>query len=76
MRDAGLPCLSEASQAKLYASELAEWVCSKAIQIHGGYGYLEDYPVERFYRDARITQIYEGTSEVQRMVIARELAKD
>ncbi|MCA3020141.1 MAG: acyl-CoA dehydrogenase family protein, partial [Rhodocyclaceae bacterium] len=74
MRDAGLPCLSEASQAKLYASELAEWVCSKAIQIHGGYGYLEDYPVERLYRDARITQIYEGTSEVQRMVIARELA--
>jgi alkylation response protein AidB-like acyl-CoA dehydrogenase len=76
MRDAGLPCLSEASQAKLYASELAEWVCSKAIQVHGGYGYLEDYPVERLYRDARITQIYEGTSEVQRMVIARELAKD
>jgi alkylation response protein AidB-like acyl-CoA dehydrogenase len=76
MRDAGLPCLSEASHAKLYASELAEWVCSKAIQIHGGYGYLEDYPVERLYRDARITQIYEGTSEVQRMVIARELAKD
>ncbi len=75
MRDAGLPCLSEASQAKLYASELAEWVCSKAIQIHGGYGYLEDYPVERYYRDARITQIYEGTSEIQRMVIARELAK-
>ncbi len=76
MRDVGLPCLSEASQAKLYASELAEWVCSKAIQIHGGYGYLEDYPVERYYRDARITQIYEGTSEIQRMVIARELAKD
>jgi alkylation response protein AidB-like acyl-CoA dehydrogenase len=75
MRDAGLPCLSEASQAKLYASELAEWVCSKAIQIHGGYGYLEDYPVERYYRDARITQIYEGTSEIQRMLIARELAK-
>jgi alkylation response protein AidB-like acyl-CoA dehydrogenase len=75
MRDAGLPCLSEASQAKLYASELSEWVCSKAIQIHGGYGYLEDYPVERYYRDARITQIYEGTSEIQRMLIARELAK-
>jgi acyl-CoA dehydrogenase len=73
MRTEGLPCLSEASQAKLYASELAEWVCSKAIQIHGGYGYLEDYPVERHYRDARITQIYEGTSEVQRMVIARSL---
>jgi hypothetical protein len=75
MRDEGLPCLSEASQAKLYASETAEWVCSKAIQIHGGYGYLEDYPVERHYRDARITQIYEGTSEVQRMLIARGLAE-
>jgi hypothetical protein len=73
MRTAGLPCLSEASQAKLFASELAEEVCSKAIQIHGGYGYLEDYPVARYYRDARITQIYEGTSEVQRMLIARNL---
>ena len=74
MRTEGLACLSEASQAKLYASELAEWVCSKAIQIHGGYGYLQDYPVERYYRDARITQIYEGTSEIQRMLIARNLA--
>ena len=74
MRTEGMPCLSEASQAKLYASELAEWVCSKAIQIHGGYGYLEDYPVERYYRDARITQIYEGTSEIQRMLIARSLS--
>ena len=73
MRTEGVPCLSEASQAKLYASELAEWVCSKAIQIHGGYGYLQDYPVERHYRDARITQIYEGTSEIQRMLIARSL---
>ena len=73
MRTEGVPCLSEASQAKLYASELAEWVCSKAIQIHGGYGYLEDYPVERHYRDARITQIYEGTSEIQRLLIARSL---
>ncbi|WP_420995291.1 acyl-CoA dehydrogenase family protein [Cupriavidus sp. 30B13] len=73
MRTAGQPCLSEASQAKLYASELAERVCSKALQIHGGYGYLEDYPVERHYRDARITQIYEGTSEIQRMLIARSL---
>src|ERR1700722_4229694 len=73
MRTEGLPCLSEASQAKLFASEMAERVCSHAIQIHGGYGYLEDYPVERHYRDARITQIYEGTSEVQRMVIARQL---
>jgi alkylation response protein AidB-like acyl-CoA dehydrogenase len=73
MRTEGLPCLTEASQAKLYASELAERVCSKAIQIHGGYGYLEDYPVERHYRDARITQIYEGTSEIQRMLIVRSL---
>jgi len=73
MRTEGLPCLSEASQAKLFASETAEWVCSKALQIHGGYGYLEDYPVERHYRDARITQIYEGTSEIQRIVIARDL---
>lgn len=73
LRSAGLPCLSEASQAKLFASELAEEVCSNAIQIHGGYGYLEDYAVERHYRDARITQIYEGTSEVQRMVIARSV---
>ncbi|WP_158897936.1 acyl-CoA dehydrogenase family protein [Burkholderia sp. L27(2015)] len=73
LRTEGRPCLSEASQAKLFASETAEWVCSKALQIHGGYGYLEDYPVERHYRDARITQIYEGTSEIQRMVIARDL---
>jgi alkylation response protein AidB-like acyl-CoA dehydrogenase len=73
MRTAGLPCLSEACQAKLYASEMAERVCSNAIQIHGGYGYLEDYNVERHYRDARITQIYEGTSEIQRLVIARTL---
>jgi alkylation response protein AidB-like acyl-CoA dehydrogenase len=75
MRTEGIPCLSEASQAKLYASELAEWVCSKAIQIHGGYGYLRDYPVERHYRDARITQIYEGTSEIQRLLIARNLSE-
>ena len=73
LRSLGKPCLSEASQAKLYASEMAEEVCSHAIQIHGGYGFLNDYPVERHYRDARITQIYEGTSEVQRMVIARQL---
>ncbi len=73
LKTAGQPCLSEASQAKLFASELAEQVCSHAIQIHGGYGFLEDYAVERLYRDARITQIYEGTSEVQRLLIAREL---
>ncbi len=73
MRQRNEPCLSEASQAKLFASEMSEVVCSKAIQILGGYGYLEDYHVERYYRDARITQIYEGTSEVQRLVIARAL---
>jgi alkylation response protein AidB-like acyl-CoA dehydrogenase len=73
MRTEGVPCLSEASQAKLYASEMAERVCSDAIQIHGGYGYMADYPVERIYRDVRICQIYEGTSDVQRMVIARNL---
>ncbi len=74
LKSAGLPCLSEASQAKLFASEMAEKVCSQAVQIQGGYGYLEDYPVERYYRDARITQIYEGSSEIQRLLIARELA--
>jgi alkylation response protein AidB-like acyl-CoA dehydrogenase len=73
LRSAGQPCLSEASQAKLFASEMAERVCSKALQIHGGYGYLEDFPVQRYYRDARITQIYEGASEIQRLLIAREL---
>lgn len=73
LRSAQLPCLLQACQAKLYASEMAERVCSKAIQIFGGYGYLEDYDVERHYRDARITQIYEGTSEIQRLVIARNL---
>src|ERR1700730_11458251 len=75
MRTAALPCLTEACQAKLYASEMAERVCSKAIQIHGGYGYLEDYNVERHYRDARITQIYEGTSEIQHLLISRTLTK-
>ncbi|OGA15432.1 MAG: acyl-CoA dehydrogenase [Betaproteobacteria bacterium RIFCSPLOWO2_12_FULL_65_110] len=72
-RDAGEAAVAEASQAKLYASEIAEWVCSKAIQVHGGYGYMADFPLERMYRDARLTQIYEGTSEIQRMVIARSL---
>lgn len=73
LREAGIPCISQASMAKLFASEIAERVCSDAIQIHGGYGYMRDYPVERIYRDARICQIYEGTSDVQRMVIARNL---
>ncbi|MDK2798271.1 MAG: butyryl-CoA dehydrogenase [Tepidiphilus sp.] len=74
LKDAGRPCLQEASMAKLFASEMAEWVCSAAIQIHGGYGYVSDFPVERIYRDVRVCQIYEGTSEIQRLVIARGLA--
>jgi hypothetical protein len=73
LRDAGLPCLKEASMAKLFASEMAERVCSAAIQVHGGYGYVGDFPVERIYRDVRVCQIYEGTSEVQRLVIGRAL---
>ena len=73
LRDEGLPYLRIASQAKLYSSEVAVRSTSKAIQIHGGYGYLKDSPVERFYRDAKLCEIGEGTSEVQRMVIAREL---
>ena len=74
LRDAGKPCLKEASMAKLFASEMAERVCSQAIQIHGGYGYVADFPVERIYRDVRVCQIYEGTSEIQRLVIGRALA--
>ena len=73
LRDAERPALKEASMAKLFASEMAEKVCSDAIQIHGGYGYLADFPVERIYRDVRVCQIYEGTSDIQRLVIAREL---
>lgn len=74
LKDAGRPCLKEASMAKLFASEMAEQVCSAAIQVHGGYGYLSDYPVERIYRDVRVCQIYEGTSDVQRIVIGRAIA--
>ena len=73
LRDAGQPCLKEASMAKLFASEMAERVCSDAIQIHGGYGYVADFPVERIYRDVRVCQIYEGTSDIQRILIARNL---
>lgn len=73
LKEAGLPCLTEASMAKLFSSEMAERVCSKALQIFGGYGYLKDFPIERIYRDARICQIYEGTSDIQRLVIARSL---
>jgi butyryl-CoA dehydrogenase len=74
LRDSGEPCLKEASMAKLFASEMAERVCSAAIQTHGGYGYVADFPVERIYRDVRVCQIYEGTSDIQRLVIGRALA--
>ncbi|MBQ0935288.1 acyl-CoA dehydrogenase family protein [Ideonella paludis] len=74
LKDAGLPCLKEAAMAKLFASEMAEKVCSAAIQVHGGYGYVSDFPVERIYRDVRVCQIYEGTSEVQKILIGRALA--
>ncbi|MDQ2822938.1 MAG: acyl-CoA dehydrogenase family protein [Pseudomonadota bacterium] len=73
MKDAGLPCLKEAAMAKLFASEMAERVVSDAMQIHGGYGYVSDFPVERIYRDVRVCQIYEGTSDIQKILIARAL---
>ena len=75
LRDTGQPCIKESSMAKLFASEMAERVCSAAIQTFGGYGYLQDFPVERIYRDVRVTQIYEGTSDVQRLVISREIGR-
>ena len=74
LKDAGRPCLKEAAMAKLFASEMAERVCSDAIQVHGGYGYVSDYPVERIWRDVRVCQIYEGTSDIQRILIGRALA--
>jgi butyryl-CoA dehydrogenase len=74
LRDAGTPCLKEAAMAKLFASEMAEKVCSDAIQVFGGYGYVSDFPVERIWRDVRVCQIYEGTSDIQRMLIGRALA--
>ncbi len=73
LKDAGQPCLKEAAMAKLFASEMAERVCSDAIQVHGGYGYVSDFPVERIYRDVRVCQIYEGTSDIQKILIARAL---
>ncbi|MBU3739242.1 MAG: acyl-CoA dehydrogenase, partial [Rhodoferax sp.] len=73
LRDAGRPCLKEAAMAKLYASEMAEAVCSAAIQTLGGYGYVSDFPLERIYRDVRVCQIYEGTSDVQKIIIQRSL---
>jgi hypothetical protein len=74
LKSAGARCVKEASMAKLFASEMSERVCSAAIQVHGGYGYVQDFPVEKYYRDARVFQIYDGTNEVQKILIARELA--
>ncbi len=76
MKDKAMKFGKQSAMAKLYAAETAMWVTTKAIQIHGGYGYTTDYPVERYFRDAKITEIYEGTSEIQRIVIARELLKE
>ncbi len=73
LKDTGKPSRREAAMAKLYATETATWVTHQAIQVHGGYGYVKEYPVERYYRDARVTEIYEGTSEIQRLVIARDM---
>ena len=73
MKDAGLPCLKEAAMAKLFASEMAERVVSDAMQVFGGYGYVADFPIERIYRDVRVCQIYEGTSDIQKILIARAL---
>ena len=75
LKDAGRPCLAEASMAKLFASETAEGICSDAIQVHGGYGYVSDFPVERIYRDVRVCQIYEGASDIQRLVIGRAVGE-
>jgi alkylation response protein AidB-like acyl-CoA dehydrogenase len=76
IKDAGLPCIKQASMAKLFSSEMAERVCSDAIQTFGGYGYLSDFPVERYWRDMRVCKTYEGTSDVQRMVIGRAIAAE
>ncbi|UCB53222.1 MAG: acyl-CoA dehydrogenase [Candidatus Zixiibacteriota bacterium] len=76
LKSKGEKCNIEASMAKLFASEVANRVVNEAVQIHGGYGYMKEYPVERYFRDARVTEIYEGTSEAQRIVISRDLLKD
>ena len=76
LKDADEPCHREASMAKLYCSQMANFVCNEAVQIHGGYGYIKEYPVERYFRDARVTELYEGTSEAQRMVISRDLLRE
>lgn len=76
LKDAGEPCHRESSMAKLFCSTMANFVCTEAVQIHGGYGYIKEYPVERYFRDARVTELYEGTSEAQRMVISRDLLRE
>ncbi|MBH9787873.1 acyl-CoA dehydrogenase, partial [Clostridioides difficile] len=75
LRAKGLPCGAEASMAKLFSSRTAVQTAIEAVQIFGGYGYTEDYPVERYFRDAKVTEIYEGTSEIQRLVISKHLLK-
>jgi len=75
LKEAGAPFTREASMAKLFASEMAYRACDKAVQIHGGYGYIDEFPVERYLRDCRVQTIYEGTSEIQRLVIARDVIK-
>ncbi len=76
MKDAGIPCHRESSMSKLFCTQSANYVCNEAVQIHGGYGYIKEYAVERYFRDARVTELYEGTSEAQKMVISRDLLKD
>ncbi len=76
LKDAGKPCHRESSMAKLFCSQTANYVCNEAVQIHGGYGYMKEYAVERYFRDARVTEIYEGTTEAQKMVISRDLLKE
>ncbi|NOY89537.1 MAG: acyl-CoA dehydrogenase [FCB group bacterium] len=76
LKDAGKPCHRESSMAKLFCGQMANYVCNEAVQIHGGYGYIKEYPVERYFRDARVTELYEGTSEAQRMVISKDLLKE
>ena len=76
LKEAGRPFTREAAMAKVFATEAANRACDAAVQVHGGYGYIDEFPAERHYRDVRVTTIYEGTSEIQRIVIARELLKD
>ena len=76
LKDNGKPCHREASMSKLFCTQMANFVCNEAVQIHGGYGYIKEYPVERYFRDARVTELYEGTSEAQKMVISRDFLKD